>query len=219
MTHDKREVQHPYTKEAAGGRQFGVDDGLRREASLSHLARIATERRSRATAQWVSEHVRPERRYRPPAGTGLRRKALRKEKKSVASRYYQLLSGHAATASFLNERMMGHLCLESNECRWCGSRARESRHHLFVECKAWYLQQQRLWRRIGKDCGWQHPKALAVRKLWKEKATEAVLEFLRDTWVGCWSSGGRGPRRERERGGKRARQEEGLGPPGDVENV
>ena len=36
----------------------------------------------------------------------------------------------------------------------------------------------------GKDCGWKDPRAPAVRKLWKEKATEAVLDFLEDTPVG-----------------------------------
>ena len=40
-------------------------------------------------------------------------------------------------------------------------------------------------KRTSKDCGWKHPKAPAVRKLWKEGATEAVLEFLRDTPAGC----------------------------------
>ena len=43
----------------------------------------------------------------------------------------------------------------------------------------------------GKDCGWKHPMAPAVRKLWKEGATEAVLELLRDAQVGCWTPAGR----------------------------
>src|SRR6266705_3517789 len=90
--------------------------------------------------------------------------------------------------------MTGPLRLELSECRWCDSGAKESCHHLFIECKAWALKRQRLWRRVGKDCGWKHPKELAVRKLWKEGATEAVLEFLRDTQVGGWSVTGRPPR-------------------------
>ena len=52
-------------------------------------------------------HVRPERRHRPPDGSGLRRKALRKVRKSLAGRYYQLTSGHTTTGSFLHERMTG----------------------------------------------------------------------------------------------------------------
>ena len=68
-----------------------------------------------------------ERRYTPPGGPGLCRGALRKVRKSLASRYYQLLSGHAAIGSFLHERMTGPQRLESNACRWLtagrGSRA------------------------------------------------------------------------------------------------
>ena len=52
--------------------------------------------------------------------------------------------------------------------------------------------------RVGKGCGWKHPRAPAVRKLWKEKTTEAVLEFLEDTPAGRWISAGvaRAPREE-----------------------
>ena len=62
---------------------------------------------------------------------------------------------------------------------------------------------------------WKHPKAPTVRKLWKEGATEAVLEFLGDVRVGCWSSAGvvRTPR-EGEGGGEESECEEGgPGPP------
>ena len=67
---------------------------------------------------------------------------------------------------------------------------------------------------MGKDCGWKHPKAPAVRKLWKEGATEAVLGFLEDTQVGCWRPAGvaRLPR-EAEGGGVSEGEESGLGPP------
>ena len=150
-----------YSREVANGQQHGVPDGPRWEASLSHLSRAATETRSGATAQWISEHVRPERWYRPPSGPGLRRRALRWVRKSLASRYYQLLSGHAAIGSFLHNRMTGPLRSESDECQWCNSGRKESRHHLLVECKVWAPQIRRLWERVAKDCGWRHPKAPA----------------------------------------------------------
>lgn len=44
-----------------------VPDERRWETGLSHMARVATEARSRATAQWISEHVGPEQNYRPPS--------------------------------------------------------------------------------------------------------------------------------------------------------
>lgn len=104
----------------------------------------------------------------------------------MVSRYYQLLSGHAAIGSFHYDRMTGLLRRESSECQWCGAGARESHHHIFAECKAWVQQRRRLWERVAKDCGWRRPRAPAVRKLWNEGATEAVLEFLKDTRAGCY---------------------------------
>ena len=42
-----------------------------------------------------------------------------------------------------------------------------------------------------KDYKWQHPRTPSARRLWAEGATEAVLEFLWDTRVGCRVSSGR----------------------------
>ena len=43
---------------------------------------------------------------------------------------------------------------------------------------------------MAKDCRWKHPKAPAVRRLWKEEdATVAVLEFLGEVRAGCWQGG------------------------------
>ena len=41
-----------------------------------------------AVSQWVADHVRLERRYHPPGGSGLRRRLLRRVRKSIAQRYY-----------------------------------------------------------------------------------------------------------------------------------
>ena len=41
---------------------------------------------------------------------------------------------------------------------------------------------------VGKDCGWEHPRAPAVRWLWDERTAGAVLGFLEDTRVGCRTS-------------------------------
>ena len=40
------------------------------EASLSYMARTATEARYRATTEWITDNVRTERRYRPPPPGG-----------------------------------------------------------------------------------------------------------------------------------------------------
>ena len=182
------EVADSMAKEATGGQTRDVPDQIRWQASLPHLSRRATERRSETTAQWIRDHVRPERRYVPPGGLGFRKRAMRRVRKSTAQPYYQLMSGHAAIGSFLHDRMTGPQRLESDGCWWCNCRRRQSRHHLFTECRAWAPQIRELWRRVGKDCGWEHPRAPALRWLWKDDAVGAVVEFLENTRVGCRAS-------------------------------
>ena len=70
-----------------------VSDAVHWQTILPHLSRRSSERRTRETGQWAAAHVRPEQRYRPLDGSGLRRRALWKVRKSLAGRYYQLLSG------------------------------------------------------------------------------------------------------------------------------
>ena len=124
----------------------------------------------------------------PPGGTGFRRKLLRRVQKLTAQHYYQLLTGHAAIGSFLHDRMTGSQTRETDECWWSNCGKRQPHHHLFTNCKAWTPQIRELWKRIGKDCRWEHPRAPALRWLWKKDATGAVLEFLGRTQVGCRTS-------------------------------
>ena len=83
-----------YAKAAAVGSAPGeVSEGYRKETSLSHMTRVATEARSRETAEWITGRVRAERRHRSPSGRGLHRPQLRRVRKTLAGRYYQLLAG------------------------------------------------------------------------------------------------------------------------------
>ena len=74
--------------------------GLIDEASLSYMTRTATEARSRATEERITDNVRAERRYRPPPGRGLRSQHLRNTRKELAGQFYQFLSGHADIGSY-----------------------------------------------------------------------------------------------------------------------
>jgi hypothetical protein len=89
------EVADRYAKSAATGEEpvEAIPEGYAAETSLSHMTRVATEARSKETREWITAHVRPERRYRPPPGRGLRRPPLRRARKTLAGRYYQLLIG------------------------------------------------------------------------------------------------------------------------------
>ena len=74
--------------------------------------------------------------------------------------------------------------------------------HLFAECRAWAPQIRKLWRRVGKECGWKRLRVPSVRWMWEEETTEAVLEFLEDrssamVAIGPQEEGARAQRRRR----------------------
>ena len=83
------EVAGRYAKSAATGEEpvEAIPEGYAAETSLSHMTRVATEARSKETREWITAHVRPERRYRPPPGRGLKRPPLRRARKTLAGRY------------------------------------------------------------------------------------------------------------------------------------
>ena len=165
-------------KRAASEEEDRANPQYLREASLSHLTRVTTEARSEATAEWIRSHSGRHRRYRPPKG-GKMRKNLNRTRKELASRFYQLLSGHAATAEHL--RRIGQV--NSDTCFWYGSGERQSRYHLFVKCKRWTPEIKKLWQRVRSETGWRG--APTIRKLFgDERNAKAILEFLEKTKVG-----------------------------------
>ena len=124
------------------------------------MTRVVTEPRSRSTAQWTTDHVRPQRKHRPSRGKGVKRGPLCRVQKSIASRYYQLLSGHAAIGPYLKDKIR-----KTGDDRywWCGGEKQQTLHHIFTGCRACRPQITSLWKDIWKDCGWKHPRALSVK--------------------------------------------------------
>ena len=102
---------------------------------------------------------------------------------------------------------------DSDKCWGCGGGKQQTHHHLFIECRAWAPQARKMWGAIGKACGWKHPKAPSVRHLWKDKSTEAGLDFRRDARVGCMVNVRRLPREGGEEGEGETSEEDGPGPP------
>ena len=158
-TMEYREVkrQMRWRRAQLGGHQeYDVPDNYRWEISLSHMSRVATETRSRMTKDWMRDRFgNPARKCQPPPGKGLRRKLLRKTPRSVASKYYQPLSGHAAIGPYLKDKI--HKTMD-DKCWWCGGGKRQTRH-LFAECRAWLPYTRKMWKAIGKAHGWKQPKA------------------------------------------------------------
>ena len=165
-------------RRAAEGEERRASPQYLGEASLSHLTRATTEARSTATAEWIRTRSGQRRRYRPPKG-GKMRKDLNRTQKELASQFYQLLSGHAATAEHLVR--IGQA--ENDTCFWCGLGERQTRHHLFVRCRRWTLEIKRLWQRVRTEGG--GGGAPSVRRLFgDERNVRAILEFLEKTRVG-----------------------------------
>ena len=145
------------------------------------MTRTATEARSRATAEWITDHVRAERRYRPPPRGGPCRRQLGGTRKELAGRFYKLLSGHANIGSSLHR--IG--TVDDDTCWLCDTGQRQTRFHLVARCPTLRGQQRVLWKRVEKLCDWEEPRAREVRQLFDDvRAAPAVLTFLRDTRVG-----------------------------------
>ena len=127
----------------------------------------------------------------------------------MAGRYHQFLSGHAAIGSYLKDKI--HRA-DWDRCWFCDTGERQSRSHLVAKCPAWAGQARVMWKRIERLCEWKRPRAPSVRAMFQnQRATPAVLTFLRDTRVGRMVSvtpQGDG-RREKDSEG----EEGGPGPP------
>ena len=65
----------------------------------------------------------------------------------MASRFFQLLSGHAAIGPYPADVTK---TTRSDKCWRCNSGERQSRHHLFIKCRAWQAQINELWKSVGK---------------------------------------------------------------------
>ena len=150
-----------------------------REASLSHLSRLTTKARSMETERWIRARVKRKHQYRPPP-RGRMRSELRAVRKELAGHFYQLQSGHAATAPYL--KRIGQV--RSDRCWWCNSGQRQSRYHLFFRCRRWRAEIREMWQKveISTEGG---PRVSSVRGLFQSaQAIPAVLDFLRKTRVG-----------------------------------
>lgn len=146
----------------------------------AHLTRKTTKARVQGTRAWVSSHVKSNyRRYRPPRGSNLR-PDVRKERKELASRHYQLLSGR------FHRVLPGETGRTSSSGRWwCNSGERQLWYSTISADARPGEWNKVVWREVGKAREWKHPRAPSVRILFSDaRATPTVLTFLRVTKVG-----------------------------------
>ena len=148
--------------------------------SLAQVRRACTEARRRAVQDWARENAvqgshRRGRAYKMPRGWALDR-AAGKAPKRLASRYYQLKTGHAPIGSYLHR--IG--TRDSPECRACGA-LQETTSHILFECRRRSGPRKVLYRELI-DARVPLPTAAEdapeARLFSEPKATPALLHFL-----------------------------------------
>ena len=151
--------------------------------SLAFTSRVCTENMRDRKQGWLAQALtkRPrhnQRAYRPDKGWK-QDPAASLASKPLASRYYQLKSGHATIGTHLH-RIQAR---ESPACEKCGA-PKETVHHVLFECRQWQRQRAKLYSALNR-IGIARPSAAEEcpegRLLGEPKATRAILQFLATT--------------------------------------
>ncbi|OJJ81116.1 uncharacterized protein ASPGLDRAFT_60433 [Aspergillus glaucus CBS 516.65] len=157
-----------------------------REISLAFAGRARTEAIAAQKQRWPARKLGQQsqqgrRTYRPQRNWRLDPSAA-VAPKHLASRYFQLKSGHAAIGTYLHWIQ----AQEDATCQGCGS-SRETVHHLLFECRQWQHQRNRLYKDLEADgvmrptIAEEHPQG---RLLGEPRATRALLQSLANTSIG-----------------------------------
>jgi len=99
--------------------------------------------------------------------------------KRLASRYYQLKTGHARTGQYLHWAKFR----PDAQCWWCKCPS-QMRDHLFKVCPEWKMQQKVLWAEVLKETKRWKSRWTVRDLLADRRCGRAVLDFLSTTDVG-----------------------------------
>lgn len=150
-------------KEAAVGQSEEVR--IREMAtSVAYLKRWTSEEKRTGTKEWIKERVKGRKSYILREKAGMREK-LRKEKKSIAARYYQLMTRHALMAPYLENKLKK---IDSDTCLWCKADVKQTREHSFKQYSHWKKEIKELWRKVGKEVEWRSAKWRSVARMFRE---------------------------------------------------
>jgi len=145
--------------------------------SLVSLKREISEKKWAEARQWAGGRT-SKKKYRMPDGQKPDG-AVANSTKRLASRFYQLKTGHCLTGQYLNwtKRRL------TPQCWWCRYRT-QTRDHLLKECPEWKPQQKTLWAEVKKATGRWKDRWKARDLLADVECSRAVLDFLSSTDVG-----------------------------------
>jgi len=113
--------------------------------------------------------------------------AVANSSKRIASRFYQVKTGHCLTGQYLNWTKNR----PTPQCWWCRYRT-QTRDHLSKERPEWKPQQKILWAEVKKETGKGKDRCKVRDLLADGRCSQAVLDFLLTTDVGRRVAGGGG---------------------------
>jgi len=171
--------------ETHGVEWLTVDNRPRRmpPVSLACLSRQVAEKKWKEAKDWAYSRI-----SNPSYNVKCRRwrkdrpdPAPAKARKGIASRYYQLKTGHALTGMYL--KWIGSR--EDDTCWWCHRPGiTQTREHLFKTCTAWRRQQKVLWKEVRQQTRRGRDRFRTADLFADERCTDAILTFLETTDVG-----------------------------------
>ena len=145
--------------------------------SLANLKREISEKKWAEAQQWAGGRT-SKTKYQMP-------KSQRPDSivagstKRLASRYYQLKTGHARTGQYLHWAKVR----PTAQCWWCRCPL-QTRDHLFKVCPKWKMQQKILWVEVQKETGRWKSRWKIRDLLGDVRRGQAVLDFPSSTDVG-----------------------------------
>jgi len=145
--------------------------------SLANLKREISEKKWAEARQWAGGRT-SRKKYRMP-DSQKPDGAVANSTKRLASRFYQLKTGHCLTGQYLNWTKTR----TTPQCWWCRYRT-QTRDHLFKECPEWKPQQKILWAEVKKETGRWKDRWKVKDLLADGRCSWAVLDFLAATDVG-----------------------------------
>jgi len=145
--------------------------------SLANLKREISEKKWVEARRWVGGRTSKKKYKMPeshkPDGT------VAGSTKRLASRVYQLKTGHCRTGQYLH---WAKVC-PTAQCWWCRCPL-QTRDHLFKVCPEWKMQQNILWAEVLKETKKWKSRWTVQDLLADGMCAQAVLDFLSSTDVG-----------------------------------
>jgi len=145
--------------------------------SLANIKREIAEKKWAEARQWAGGRTSKKKYTMPksqrPDGT------VAGSTKRLASRFYQLKTGHARTGQYLHWAKVR----PTAKCWWC-NHPTQTRDHLFKVCREWRMPQKILWAEVLKETGRRKSRWKIQDLLADQRCSQAVLDYLSSTDLG-----------------------------------